>query len=834
VSTGARRRSYIIAVVLPVLRCAVLPAILVVSAAAAALAGQGDSSRSANPLAELNEQLKGALAAASIPFTADQERAISLMTEERRRASEELFGDLMDFSDGPTRGENADRLRSAIEWMRGEFLKRLTDYLTPEQAVVWQAFQEEQAGQATEFAVASAPPPPAQTQFVRINNNALTAEWMNFNAGGGGTDVIQRGGIGTWHGNAQLLLKDDALNARNAFASNKPSYQEREINVDVSGPVIPGRLTSTFIFNQNEVENVDTVNATLPNGVFALGITKPFRWRQIATRAVLQEAGSHTLRVYVGYNNEVARNQGIGGFTLPERASRSDWHAWNTELTQFSTLSARMILEGRLQMNRNEGVNTPVTDAQRINVLDAFSAGGAQNAGVDNQHNYNFSSRLTRAGEKLTVKTGVEGAYRSKRSSSTSNFGGTFTFSSLADYLAGTPLTYRVTRGNPLVETTQLELSPYVQADLALTQQVTLLAGLRYDTQTNLDDRNNLAPRVAIAYSPGQATVLRGGGGLYYQRLNFGMVENQRRFDGTRQYEIVIDNPSYPDPFAGGTIRESLTSVRVTDPGLEATRLAIGMLSLERTFFSRLIVTATYDYQHEYGRLRTRNLNAPFDSTAPVRRSCSDATPEDACVRPDSSRGNIINLESTGHEVRHNLRVNVRQRFSIFNVSGDYRLERAMGDVQGGAGTALTDNYDLRADWGRAPFPLHSFNSTVNARLPLGVFLAGTMRGNSGRYYTITTGVDNNRDSNVTDRPAGVRPSSLRGPRYLNVDFNLSKAFFLRGSSGSNANVFVNLTNAFNHVHYGTPSGVLTSPNFGRSTSASNPRQIEMGFRFQF
>jgi hypothetical protein len=130
---------------------------LLFGAAAAALAGQADSSRPANPLAELNDQLKGVLAAASVPFTDDQERAISLMTEERRRASEELFGDLMDFSDGPTRGENADRLRSAIEWMRGEFLKRLADYLTPAQATVWQAFQEAQAGQATEFASTTTP-----------------------------------------------------------------------------------------------------------------------------------------------------------------------------------------------------------------------------------------------------------------------------------------------------------------------------------------------------------------------------------------------------------------------------------------------------------------------------------------------------------------------------------------------------------------------------------------------------------------------------------------------------------------------------------------------------
>jgi hypothetical protein len=718
--------------------------------------------------------------------------------------------------------------------MRGEFLRRLADYVTAEQLALWNRFQDDQATAAAAGGEAASETLPAETQFVRINNNALTSEWMNFNSGGGGTDVIQRGGSGAWHGNAQLLLKDDALNARNSFASNKPSYQERQVNLDVSGPAIPGRLTSTFAFNQNEAENVDTVHATLPSGVFALGITKPYRWRQMSTRSTLQEADSHTLGVYISYGNEVASNQGIGGFTLPERASTSNWHAWDAEISQFSTLSPRTILEARVNINASRGVSTPASAAERINVLDAFSAGGAQNASEDTQRNYNFSSRLTRLGERLTVKTGVEGAYRRKRSYTTNNFGGTYTFSSLADYLAGAPLTYRVTRGSPLVETTQLEASVYVQSDITLTRQLTLLTGLRYDAQTNLADRNNLAPRVALAYSPGQATVVRGGGGLYYQRLNVGMVENQRRFDGTRQYEIVIDNPSYPDPFAGGIIRQTLPSIRVTDPGIEATRVAIGMVSLERTFFTTLLVSATYDYQREYQRLRTRNLNAPFDATAPSRRSCRDETPLDSCIRPDPSRSNIINLEATGNEVRHNLRLSARQRFSIFNVSANYRMERATGDVQGGAGTALTDNYDLRADWGRAPFPLHSVSSTANARLPLGLFLAATMNANSGRYYTVTTGIDNNRDSNVTDRPPGERPSSRRGPRYLNFDFNLSKAFFLRGDSGPNANVFVNMTNAFNRVHYGQPSGVLSSPNFGRSFSASSPRQIEIGLRFQF
>jgi hypothetical protein len=77
------------------------------------------------------------------------------------------------------------------------------------------------------------------------------------------------------------------------------------------------------------------------------------------------------------------------------------------------------------------------------------------------------------------------------------------------------------------------------------------------------------------------------------------------------------------------------------------------------------------------------------------------------------------------------------------------------------------------------------------------------------------------------------RPS----PNFLNFDFNISKAFFFgAGNNGTrtNVNVFANMTNAFNRPNYGIPSGVMTSPNFQRSTNAGNPREIEVGLRFQF
>ena len=788
-----------------------------------------------NPLAALNEEVTQALAAAGVPFSAEQERAIALMMEERRRASEELFGDLMNFRAGPTQGQEEDRLRSAIEWMRAEFLRNLGDYLTEAQTAVWSTHRERVTATAAETSRAARS---AETQYVRISNNTFTAENNGYGSGGR-TDVIRRGGAGAWHGNAEFLLKDDALNARNAFAGNKPPYQERRLNVDISGPSIPGRLSSGVSFQQTESENVGTVRATLPEGVFALGITRPTTFREIEVNNTWQVATAHSVRTFLRRASNTRRDQGIGDFTLPERRSDAREVEWNAGVFPFSMLSSRSIHEARFRINAGDDETIPFSDAVRINVLDAFNGGGAQNRSEQSDRHYEFGNLFTRVGDRITIRTGVEGNYRHQRSYATNNFNGTFTFSSLDAYRSGNPLTYRVTRGNPLLEFGQLEMGAFVQTDVNVNAQLVLMFGARYEAQQNLADYNNLAPRFALAYAPGQDTVIRAGGGIFHSRYTTSMEREQRRFDGMQQFEIVIDNPSYPDPFAAGTIRQTLPTVRVSDPDLVAPYVAVGMLSLERTFFSNLLFTATYDAVREYHRLRTRNLNTPYDARFDTRRACTTETPADACLRPFADRGNVISLESNGHDIKHTLRVSVRKRFSIFNGSVNYTALRVRGDVQGGAGTLASNAWDVAADWGRSPQPTHTIDARLNASLPLGIFLSGVLSHHSGRYYTITTGRDDNGDSNINDRPPGVAFNTERGPRYFNVDFNLSKAFFFRrtaasATSGTNVNVFANLTNAFNRVHYGTPSGVLTSPNFGRSTSASDPREVEIGVRFQF
>lgn len=827
---------------------------------------QDDESAAAdNPLAELKADLTRVLAQANLPFAAEQDRAITLMMEDRLQASEQLFGGLMDFRSGPTSGQQAERLQSAIGWLRNEFMSNVDGYLTPEQLNVWSSYKSTSAtGTGVEAAAAQRP---QQTQYVRINNNRFTAEEFDFlggqgtfqgnfgggNPGGGGgqggqqgggqggrgggqgAEVIERGGAGAWHGTMQSLFKDDALNSRNVFAENKPPYQERQVNIDVGGPAIPGRLTSNANVQYSLAQNVDTINAILPEGPFALGITRPTTNRAIQSRNTLQLANSHSIGVNVRYATNSNKDEGIGGFTLRERASNREGGNWNAEVRQFSALGSSALYETRLNVSGNHTKVLPYSEAIKVDVSDTFNSGGAQNRYEDNNRTYNFSNLYTRLGQKLTLKTGIDGAYRDNHSYSLTNFGGTFSFSNLDAFMRGTADTYRVSRGNPSQDTNQLDFSAFIQNDLALTRQLTLMFGLRYDSQTSLRDHVNFAPRASVAYGAGRGVVFRGGWGMYFDRMEINRVAEMQRYDGVQQYEIVIDKPLYPDPFSG-TVKQTFPSIRLYSDNLKMPYKYVTMASVEKTFLRTLLVTASYDYQDNHLRFVMRDRNQPLDLRVSTPTPCVLATPAESCLRPDRTRGSVLYLTNDSFQTTHTVRLTMRHRFSIFNVNGSYVYQNRFEDNTDYG--IPSNSLDPRADWSSGGMPRHGLNGSINARMPFGIFLTETIQSNSGRFYTITTGKDDNQDGTKNDRPAGVLRNGAVGPTRINFDLNISKAFFIGGADSAgtrkNINLFANVTNQFNRVHYNNPGSSMSSENFGKYTSASDPREVEVGLRFQF
>ena len=74
--------------------------------------------------------------------------------------------------------------------------------------------------------------------------------------------------------------------------------------------------------------------------------------------------------------------------------------------------------------------------------------------------------------------------------------------------------------------------------------------GLRYEFQTNVADKVDIAPRVAISWAPGgkagktSKTVLRAGWGMFYDRFPLSDTLNTIKYNGNGQQNYNINSTS--------------------------------------------------------------------------------------------------------------------------------------------------------------------------------------------------------------------------------------------------------------------------------------------------
>ena len=617
------------------------------------------------------------------------------------------------------------------------------------------------------------------------------------------------------------------LNEQNALADNKPPYTRRNIDAGFNGPLIANRLTVGFSVNQNEEDTVNTVSALTPDGTVSVGITQPNLSRRFNGNSQLQVSDRQAVHFTANYNANRRDNQGVGEFTLGERGRDSEFNFLTSNVRSLTQLSDRTVLDITVGYNRTTIQNRRVTPGVAVNVKDAFEGGGADQQNETVRKTVSLKSILIRTGDRLTFKAGFDLSRLSDRSLTEDDFNGSFEFASLEDFVAGTPTKYTVVTGDPLLEMTQVEAAAFVQNDFRVSNRLMLMFGVRYQAQSNLDDWNDFDPRLGYAYALSDSTVLRGGVGLFHNRLQSNNVQQLLRLDGARQQELVVTNPSYPDPFLSG-VTELIppSSIRVRAPDLGSRMNLRSTVSLEQTLRGNARATVSYDFERSTSEHRSVNLNAPRPGET---------------VRPDPTQGNILELQSTGRSTKHELRVNLQQRLRTFTVSGDYRFTHEMDDSDWAFGLP-SNNYDLAADWSRGDDQVHDFRGSVNAQIPLGIFLTFGVQAQSGEHYTITTGRDDNGDTESNDRPPGVPRNSGTNPMSLSTDLNLSKVFFLRrsanasraGGAGTQVNVFANITNVLNRTNVERVSSTLTSRRFGQPTRADDPREIEVGMRFQF
>ena len=100
-------------------------------------------------------------------------------------------------------------------------------------------------------------------------------------------------------------------------------------------------------------------------------------------------------------------------------------------------------------------------------------------------------------------------------------------FTSLNSYLLKTPQQYKVTVVNNNQYTARAipyDLALFYQDDFAINRKLTFSYGLRWETQNEIHDKSDFAPRIYLAYAIGHGkgkpkTVVRAGYGWFYQRF---------------------------------------------------------------------------------------------------------------------------------------------------------------------------------------------------------------------------------------------------------------------------------------------------------------------------
>src|SRR6185369_9557531 len=172
------------------------------------------------------------------------------------------------------------------------------------------------------------------------------------------------------------------------------------------------------------------------------------------------------------------------------------------------------------------------------------------------------------------------------------------------------PLKYRITCCEPLYKMSQTQVGFFSQNDLKLTRTFTLMLGARYQIQTNIHDRNNFDPRLGFAYAIGNATVVRGGTAIFSDWLGDSDVIAFTRLDGKRLYELQVDNPGFPDPFAAGSVRPRFR--RQLEPNMKVAYYWSSQVTLERSLPKNLFATVSYDFNRGIKPTRTRDINAPL------------------------------------------------------------------------------------------------------------------------------------------------------------------------------------------------------------------------------
>src|ERR1051325_11222709 len=615
-------------------------------------------------------------------------------------------------------------------------------------------------------------PPKESIREIRINQNPFAAE---NDQPSGRIDILTRPGTDKLRGSVFGSFQDEALNSRNPFSARRTPFQVRQYGGNLGGPLVKKKASYFFDFERRETDDNELVtatvldNATLTPIALGFGVVVPRRVITFSPRVDYQLNPNNTLIMRYSFNHSSTDNNGVGGFSLPERAYTSSSTQQNIQLTETAVLNASMIDEKRFQFTHTRAESQGDISIPTLNVSSSFISGGSQVGKVTTTENrWELTNFLAWQRGTHALKFGGRVRGVSITDINPNNFGGSYTFTgglvptldannqpifnqpvfvdSLERYRrtllfsrapfnlspvevrrrGGGASQFNISTGNPKATVSQFDFGGYVQDDWRIKPNLTFSYGLRYENQSNISSNLNFAPRLAVAWSPGAANstkppkmVIRAGGGVFYNRFGEGNTLQANRFNGTTTQQFFASetplydaNGNFIEPDPNGSPLDAFPN-RPTAANLSA---------IPRTIIWRVANDFHAPVVYLGGTQVERQLPYRFTLFAGLfairiqhvirARDINAPIPGTNGVRPFGNIGDIYQYESSGRFNQNQLFIGFNNRFSrAITFFSSYVLSKTTHDTDGqGGGLFPAHSYDLTGEFGRASFDVrHRF-----------------------------------------------------------------------------------------------------------------------------
>lgn len=673
----------------------------------------------------------------------------------------------------------------------------------------------------------------------------VTSGWSAESGGasGGAINVVTKSGANTLHGDAFLFAQSGRLNASPKLEdtlSTRPRLTRFRGGLALGGPIVANR---TFYYTAGEQEemrgqaasNTSSADAASINAFLAAGGVAAVPTRQLragffptgvsetelSARLTHRLTNAHALTGRMAATNRRAAGEPLGGL-LSDASARGGTGLRDIAATAtWSASGHRFTNDVRLQAATRRVALTasdPIGPGVLIPGVIAFGRPYLLSSQI-NQRYAQVGDTFAIATGRHLWKAGVDALHVGVTAAHPGG-GGLLIYPTLGAFFAGAPDSVRHTFTAATSRLQTLKVGAFAQDHWAAASTLTLDAGVRLEVQTvgpALGVSNwQVAPRGGVAWAMSPRWVMRGGAGLFTDRLPLAMFERAIALNGSRGFEQIGATRSIYTARAGNwTSSSGQANLGVERELTSDMTAAVSYLMVRGRHLPRTINvnnTGVFEVQPSaWSRYRgvttaiNRRLANELEWSASYTWSTARDTASDFDEQPHNTLAPDGEAGPSRHDQRHRFVVN-----ALFDVPIGEEEDRQPGEV--------------------FPWWIRALSN---------IEMAPIVTVGSGRPVNPLVGADTSgaHAYDLTARPPGFGRNSLRLPSTATVDLRVLKFFPIRPHGKLDLVVeafnLLNRTNvtAVNNI-YG--SDALPAAGFMRAIAAANARQLQFSIDFEF